>query len=305
VHGVHGAARGASWLDAAEALHHEVLARTGLVVSIGVGGTKAVASVAAALAKPSGAFEVPRGAEARFLAGLPVECLPGVGPRTRESLARFNLHTIGDLARVPEDLLEETFGRSGVALSRRARGLDDEEVADGRPAPKSISRETSFAQDTADRAVIGGMLSWLAQRATAALRADGMRARAVGVRLRYADFRTAEARRRLPVPTDRDRDVLDAVGALWPRRWDRRVRLRLVGVTLSDLEACGPRQLDLFESVEDVPGGATEGRLDAVVDRLRERHGFGAVFKGQAIACLDRLPHDARGFALRTPSCSA
>ena len=305
VHGVHWAARGAAWLDAAEALHREVLGRTGLVVSIGIGGTKAVASVAAALAKPAGAFEVPRGAEARFLAGLPVECLPGVGPRTRETLARFNLHTIGDLARVPEDLLEETFGQSGVALSRRARGLDDEEVVDGRPAPKSISRETSFAQDTADRVVIGGMLSYLAQRATAALRADGMRARAVGVRLRYADFRTTEARRRLPSPTDRDRDVLDVVEALWPRRWDRRVRLRLVGVTLSDLEVAGPRQLDLFESVEDVPGGATEGRLDAVVDGLRERHGFGAVLKGRAIDCLARLPHDARGFRLRTPSCSA
>src|SRR5207244_1948920 len=104
-----------------------------------------------------------------------------VGPKTREALARFNLHTIGDLARIPEDLLEETFGRVGTALSRRARGLEDDPwshpagpVADGRPAPKSISRETSFAEDTADRAVIGGMLSYLAQRATAALRRERM-----------------------------------------------------------------------------------------------------------------------------------
>src|SRR5205814_8861179 len=144
-----------TWLDAAEDLHHTVRSRAGLSVSIGIGGTKAVASVAAALAKPAGAIEVPRGEEAAFLAGLPVETLPGVGPKTREALARFNLHTVGDLARIPEDLLEETFGRVGVSLSRRARGFeadatdpllalgprrpgDDGPVGDGRPRPKSI-----------------------------------------------------------------------------------------------------------------------------------------------------------------------
>src|SRR5207247_6406970 len=92
-----------SWLDAAEALHDDVLRATGLSVSIGIGGTKAVASVAAALAKPAGALEGTRGEEAAFLAALPVEFLPGVGPQTREALARFNLHTVGDPARLPGD----------------------------------------------------------------------------------------------------------------------------------------------------------------------------------------------------------
>ena len=369
VHGVRGTARGASWLDAAEGLHREVLRRTGLSVSIGIGGTKAVAGVAAALAKPAGAVEVPRGAEAAFLANLPVEVLPGVGPKMREALARYNLHVVGDLARLPEELLEETFGKAGVALSRRARGLDDGEVRDGRPGPQSISRETSFPDDTSDRAVIGGMLSYLAQRATAALRSERLRAGAVGIRLRYADFRTVEVRRRLSSPSDRDRDVLALVSELWPKRYDRRVKLRLVGVTLLDLTPATERQLDLFQDLEVprgaqqsaqdrasahagagtaagtadggvdgvaggkgasnggaagadpahgggasgiAPGaapaaariGASAGRLDAVVDRLRARHGFGILLKGRAIDCLARVPSDLRGLKLRTPSCS-
>ena len=315
-----------TWLDAAEDLHHEVRSRAGLSVSIGIGGTKAVASVAAALAKPAGAIEVPRGEEAAFLAGLPVEALPGVGPKTREALARFNLHTVGDLARIPEDLMEETFGRVGVSLSRRARGLEadaadaasagDGPVGDGRPRPKSISRETSFAQDTADRAVVAGMLSYLAQRATAALREERLLCRGVVVRLRYADFKTVEARRRLAKPTDVDRDVLAAVEELWPKRWDRRVRLRLVGVGLVDLEPAGERQLDLFADrpPDAAPVVFDAGRrlhpsgratLDGVLDRLREQHGFGAVLRGQSVGCLSRVRHDARGFRLRTPSCSA
>jgi DNA polymerase-4 len=322
----------ATWLDVAETLHRAVRARAGLSVSIGVGGTRAVAAVAAALAKPAGALEVPRGEEAAFLAGLPVERLPGVGPKTREALARFNLHTIGDLARLPESLLEETFGKVGAALSRRARGIETEAedpetdlVRDGRPRPKSISRETSFAEDTADRAVVGGMLSYLAQRATAALRREGMLCRSVGVRLRYSDFETVEARRRLRSPSDRDRDVLPIVAALWPARWDRRVRLRLVGVALHDLSVVRERQADLFDfdagcsagarrsegdsMPTSAPAGPREQRrrkdLDDVIDEVRERHGFGAVVKGRAIDCLTRLVNDPRGFRLRTPSCSA
>ncbi len=312
----------ATWLDVAEAIHDAVSTRASLSVSVGVGGTRAVAAVAAALAKPAGALEVPRGEEAAFLSALPVEFLPGVGPRTREALARFNLHTIGDLARLPEDLMEETFGKVGVAISRRAKGLEGGDDVDGgaavvragRPAPKSISRETSFSRDTADREAIGGTLSYLAQRATAALRREGMLCRAVSVRLRYADFRTVEARRRLSRPTDRDRDVEEVVAALWHRRWDRRVRLRLVGVTLHDLSEVRERQLELFEDGDldlgdSVPAAnpvpCSAARLDAAVDRLRERHGFGSVVRGRAIDCLRHLVNDPRGFRLRTPSCSA
>ena len=315
LHAVRASARGPAWLDAAERFHREIRRATGLSVSIGIGGTKAVATVAAALAKPAGALEVPRGAEARFLSGLPVECLPGIGPRTRAALARFNLHTIGDLARLPEDLLEETFGRTGIAISRCSRGLDDDAVVPGRPRPKSISREASFATDTVDRTVIGGALSHLAQRATIALRAERLRAQAVVVRLRYADFLTVEARRRFSAPTDRDHDVLAVVDALWPKRYDRRVKLRLVGVALvglspGGLSPGGQRQLDLFEDLELPPdeggrGDLAAGRLDAAVDRLRSRHGFGAVVKGRAIDGLSHVPLDVRGVHLRTPARSA
>ena len=159
------------------------------------------------------------------------------------------------------------------------------------------------------------MLSYLAQRATAALRRERMLCRAVAVRLRYADFKTVEARRRLEAPTDRDRDVLRAVEESWPRRWDRRVRLRLVGVALVDLEPAGERQLDLFDDrmPDAMPLGEAArridlpaaGALDEAIDRLREAHGFGALFRGTSIHCLQRFSHDERGLRLRTPSCSA
>ena len=336
-----------SWLAAARSLHDQIAEETGgLQVSIGISGTRAVAKIAADLAKPSGVLEVKRGEEHAFLSALPIEILPGVGPRMRQQLARFNLHTVGDLAQIPEDVLEETFGQSGVALCRRARGLESDHdhapVGTTTPRTRSISRETSFAQDTADLRFIDGMISYLAQRATNALRKAGFLARAVGVRLRYADFKTVDVRRRLPRPSDFDDEILGLARQLWRERYDRRVQLRLIGVVLHDLVPVGDRQLELpfaasMVSEPVVSDAAATGaripphdgaslhrdrsvlagprlpasagvsvheRLDAAVDQVRERHGFGALVRGNAVQLFGRLPRSAHGFRLHTPACS-
>lgn len=307
-----GYARGAvpgwhSWMKTAEAIQRAVREETALPISIGVGPTRTVANVASALAKPAGILEIRANEAPAFLAALPLRYLPGAGPRVREALARFNLETIGDLAAVPEAVLASTFGAVGVTLSRRARGLDAEldQVPIGERAPKlrTISRETSFARDTIDPDVIGGMLSYLTQRAAAALREERLRAKAVGVKLRYADFQTVEARRRFREPTACVRRILTVVNELWPKRWDRRVKLRLVGVTLHDVFAETEHQLDLFET----PGFALarhDERLDDAVDHIRKRHGFGALVRGRATALLERVPRTKRGFRLQTPACS-
>ncbi len=307
-----------SWTAAAQSLRAAVLAATGLSVSVGIGGTRAVAKVAAALAKPAGIVVVRPGEERAFLAALPLEHLPGIGEKTRAQLERFNLRSIGDLAAMPDDLLEATFGRPGPALARRARGQEDDggaRIGQREPKTRSISRDTTFATDTDDPQVVDGTLSHLAQRAARALRAAGLCARAVGVRLRYSDFDTVETRQRLPAPTDLDHEILERVRALWPARWTRRVRLRLVGVVLHDLVESGERQLGLAlhaptpaalmpaalmpaalgEALASyVPRshlGPEEAReldcaVDRAVDAIRDRHGFGALVRGRAIALL-------------------
>lgn len=305
-----------SWRDAATKIHRAVAEATGLSISIGIGASRAVAKIAASLAKPSGVMEVTRGEERAFLDALPIEHLPGVGPRMRRDLARFNLHTVGDLAAVSEEVLEETFGRTGRTLSRRARGLEssEDEASVGRTVPKtrSISRETSFSQDTADEQFIDGMISYLAQRATRSLRKSNSLVRSVGVRLRYADFQTVETRRHLPRPTDDDGEILRVVRELWRRRYDRRVRLRLVGVVLHDLVEVTDRQLELpfaQKAPEGEPSEApkpprTAAALDHAIDCVRDRHGFGSVVRGNAVGLFGRLKRSGSGFRLHTPACS-
>ncbi|MDJ0975323.1 MAG: DNA polymerase IV [Planctomycetota bacterium] len=296
-----------SWMKTAETIQRTVFEETALPISIGVGPTRTVANVASALAKPRGILEVRANEAPAFLAALPLGYLPGAGPRMRDKLARFNLETIGDLAAVPEDVLASTFGAVGVTLSRRARGLDADldraPIGERAPKMRTISRATSFARDTIDPDVVGGMLSYLTQRATAALREERLLAKAVGVTLRYSDFQTVETRRRFREPTACVRQILERVDAIWPKRWDRRVKLRLVGVTLYDVFAEKEHQLDLFES----PGfkaARLDERLDDAVDHIRKRHGFGALVRGRATALIERVPRTPHGFRLQTPACS-
>jgi DNA polymerase-4 len=155
-----------SWpLEAACRLQRDILEATELRVSVGVAANRLVAKVASELAKPAGVLYVWPGSEAALLAPLPLKELPGVGPKTAARLARYNLHTVGELARLPQGLLVEAFGLGGEYLHEAARGRGSSEVVPEPGLPKSISRATTFEQDTCDRAAVAAMLSYLLQRA--------------------------------------------------------------------------------------------------------------------------------------------
>src|SRR5206468_10393200 len=120
-----------------------------------------------------------------------------------KTLRSLNLNTIGDLRALPEPVLVALFGVHGRLLHERCRGRDTAPVTE-REVPLSISRETSFHRDTADRAEIEGMLEYLVGRACRTARELAIRARTVSVRLRYADGEGSERARSLRMPSDAD-----------------------------------------------------------------------------------------------------
>jgi DNA polymerase-4 len=287
-------------IDVAERFRETVRERTGLSVSAGLAGNRAVARVGTALAKPAGLVEIPRGGEAAFLAPQPIRMLPGVGRRVAETFERFNVRTIGEIARLPEGLLRATFGEAvGRLLHERSNGRDDRPVRADR-GPCGIARETTFERDTADRKVIRGMLAYLVERAARALRGEGLRARTVAVKLRYADWKQVMRSKSLDDVTDRDdllRELaLELLGALDTRR----VRVRLVGVSLSGFRGTVERQPDLFAESER----RRRTKLLAAVDEVRDRFGFGSVVAGPAIELVGKLGRARDGFVLRTRSLS-
>jgi len=282
----------------AERIRREVAAEVGFGISLGTGTNRTVARVATGFAKPGGVVSIPAGGEAAFLRPLPLRRLPGVGYRTEKLLRSFNLKTIGDLARVSRDLLVLTFGNAaGNALADRARGRDDREVK-AKTLPRSVRRATSFDPETADRTVVEGMLFYLTERAARALRESGQEARTVAVAIRYVDGPGANRSRSLFRPTNRERDIYREARSLLDGLFTRRVRLKLVGVSLSGLIREGAGQQDLFAERERRRAiGLSEG-----IDRIRSRFGFRAVTAGRSIDLLGRYAQNEHGFVLKTPS---
>jgi DNA polymerase-4 len=268
-------------LEAAAKLQREIWERTSLPCSMGLSATRLVSKVASDQAKPRGLLWVPPGSEEAFLAPLPVRRIPGIGPVTETALRGLGIETVGQLAAIPRERLEEVFGLWGEALYRKARGQDAYEFwVDAEP--KSISHNHTFGADTGDAALLHATLSRLGQMAGKRLRDHALRARTVSVTIRYASFRTITRERTLPEPTDLDPVILETVRQLFDAHWERTKMLRLVGVELSSLTH-GGEQLHLLEA------GRRQRleKLARATDRLRDRFGFGSVQLGGALSAGD------------------
>ncbi len=267
---------------AAHALHEAVKSRTQLNCSIGVSAARMVAKVASDQAKPNGVLWVLPGLEARFLAPLEVRKIPGVGPATEQALHALGIRRVGDLARLEESFLEERFGKWGLALAGKARGLDAGAWFDGEigaeEGPKSISHEHTFDVDTADPAVLDATLARLAEMVGRRLREHSLFARTVQLKLRYQDFHTITRAHTLKRATELDTELLGEARRLLRKNWKAGRPVRLLGVQVSSLEAA-PRQLSLLEDDRS----RRWSKALAAADRLRDRYGEAAVSLGSAM----------------------
>jgi len=245
-----------------------------LTASVGIAINRLVAKVASDLRKPDGLVVVAPGTEASFLAPLPIERLWGVGQATRRRLAEYGVTTIGDLAELPDELLRRRFGAHGPELAARARGIDVSPV--GRDAAaRSISQEHTFEVDTADWAVIEGTLLALSEGVGGRLRADGLWAATVGVKIRDSAFNTMTRQRTLAVPTNVT-EVLWLTSLELVRREVHGMKLRLVGVGAYNLSA--RQQLALF----DDPNPRRRRAMEAA-DLVRQRYGPRALRRARLI----------------------
>ncbi len=269
------------WVGAV-ALHlkRRVRALTGLDVSVGVGASKVVAKAASDFGKPSGVTLVGAGSEGAFLGLLELKDIPGVGPAVRERFSRWNVHTVAEALRLPQDLLQDAFGQErGAGLYALLRGMPGEPVElRGPEPPKSISRETTFWTASNDCEFVESMLFYLTERLGRALRREGMEGRTVQVKVRYSDFNTVQRSRSMGEHADRDEAVFATARGLLKAMWCRSRRVRLVGVGLTDLRPARVFQGRLFDT-----GAERSRRIDRCLDGLRERFGFDIVQRGPAI----------------------
>jgi len=269
-------------LVAADRLLREIRKTTGLPCSAGLASTRLVAKVASEQAKPQGLVWVPAGIEAEFLAPLDVRKIPGIGRVTEAALNALGIRTVGQLAAISLEKLEDGFGRWGTALYRKALGQDSFEFFLDAEA-KSISHNETFGTDTNDRARLESTLSYLAQKAAKRLRDSGLYARTISLTIRYAEFRTITRSKTLAEPTDLDGAITATAKTLFTQNWDGRAKLRLIGVSLESLSGA-TTQLALLDADQK----AKLERLARAADKLRDRFGFTKIQLGGSLTTPEK-----------------
>ncbi len=260
--------------EIARALRHEVRARVGLPITVGVARTKFLAKVASACAKPDGLLLVAPGAEDAFLHPLPVERLWGVGAVTAAKLRARGLETVGQVAQLGEPTLVAMLGRaSGRHLHALAHNRDPRTVQ-RRRRRRSIGAQRALGRRPKAGEDITAALFGLADRVSRRLRKAERLCRTVVIRMRFDDFSRATRSHTLLEPTNRTRTIATAAARLLAASMPmiERRGLTLVGLTLTNLIDERMAQLALpFDHARE---------LDATVDSVRERFGSSAITRG-------------------------
>ena len=274
----------------AREIKRRIRERAGLTASVGVAPNKLVAKIASDLRKPDGLVIVKPDEIGALLDPLPIRRLAGLGARTVPKVEALGIRTLGELRRASAAQLRPIFGRYTERVQQRAAGIDDRPVIPDRDE-KQISAEETFDVDIADRARLRAELVRLADKASARLRARGLMAGCVTVKIRRRDFVTYTRQRHFEPPTQETR-VIIAIASELLEAWlaaQPGAALRLLGVGMSELAPAV--QLDLFTA----PQTARNRELDAAVDRIRERFGKVALTRASALERPAPPPRDPDG----------
>jgi len=171
----------------AQMIKKEIREKEGLTCSIGIAPNKTIAKIASDFVKPDGLTVVEQEKASEFLAPLPVKKIPGVGPKTDETLKQMGIERIGQLASCDVQKLVGKFGKYGKRLHLVANGIDESEVEEEWER-KSLSRERTFAVDTKDASVLNNCVDELAEEVYNAIQKEGFVFKTVAIKVKFEDF---------------------------------------------------------------------------------------------------------------------
>ncbi len=258
-------------------LAHRIEAEIGIAVSIGLSYNRFLAKIASGMDKPRGFFVIGRGDARRFLAGQPVTLIWGVGEAMRRRLAADGIETVGDLQGMAEETLAARYGAMGQRLARLARGHDPRAVAPGSQR-KSLSAETTFASDLTRFDDLAKRLWPLAEKVSRRLKAEGIGARTITVKLKRADFRVRTRSTTLAHATQMAETIWRAGARLVEKEVDG-TPWRLIGIGTARYVPAGEADPpDLAD-----PRSLRRRDMERAIDSIRARFGDDSIGHGRGL----------------------
>ncbi len=254
----------------AKELRKTIQKETGLPISFGLSTNKTVAKVATGEAKPYGELYIKEGQERLFLAPLITKKIPMVGHRTYQVLRDVGIRYVKAIQDIPATALEPLLGKNGHSLWKKANGIDSSPIVPYREG-KSMSTERTFDHDTIDVLKLKGILVAMAEKLSRKLRSETKVTSCVTVKIRYSNFDTYTLQNRISY-TSCDHTIIDKAKELFDKLYNKRLRIRLIGLKVSHL-VHGGYQINIFEDTQDMIA------LYQVMDRIQNRFGDSSAVK--------------------------
>ena len=230
------------------------------------------------LDKPQGFAVIGAAETADFLRDKPVRLIWGVGPAAQDSLERAGIHTFSDLLRWDQRDLTDRFGSMGYRLWHLARGEDARKITARAPV-KSISKETTFFEDTANLDILDGHLWRLSEQVADRAKAKSKAGRVVTLKLKRANFSLISRRQSLRDATQMTDTIYATARSLFDSCANQGP-FRLIGVGISDIveDSAADLSADLLD-----PKAAQRRKAERATDQIRARFGSDAILKGRAM----------------------
>lgn len=255
------------WTDE---LAQRITKETGLPLTFALSVNKTVSKIGTGEGKQKQNLEIPEHLVQSFLNPLSVRKIPMVGDKTFQLFSRIGIRTIKTLSEMPAEALQRMIGQNGIELWKKANGIDNNPV-EPYTERKSISTEHTFSQDTIDIDKLGRVILGMVEKLSYQLRSEQWLTSTVTVKIRYANFDTETKQCRVQY-TSADHLLTQTAMDLFDKLYQRRMRLRLIGVRFSGLVR-GTYQIDLFNDTEEMLA------LYQAMDRMKNRYGFDAVIR--------------------------
>ena len=277
----------------AQEIRQRVKEELGVTVSVGVSFNKIFAKLGSDMKKPDAVTVLEPETFRERIWDLPAGELLYVGPSTRRKLARMNVRTIGDLARLDTEIVQYCLGKNGLLLKAYANGLDESPVmpVDFRAAIKSVGNSTTPPHDIVTVEDARCIYYLLAESVAARLRQEGFRARCVTISARTTELVTRSHQRMLKKPTNLSGEIAAMAMQLFAERFRDGLPYRSVGISCSHLTMDdAPIQLDFMGDEEK---RIAVENMERSIDELRRRFGHQVVQRGVVLT--------DRGFANINP----
>ena len=247
-------------VSSAKNLKERIKSQTGLTASIGVGSSKFIAKLASDYRKPDGLTVVPYGLEQDFVDAVGLNKLWGIGKATLENLHKHHIYTTEELRSLSQNQLASFFGSSlGEYLYKIVRGIDPG-IYSGESKSHSISSERTFYPDLFDQDAIDAFLLELSQEVMFRSMQEKMIAKTIGLKLRYASFKTYTLQSTPDRGIYTTKDVYEEVKMLFKKKHTGE-GIRLLGVGLYSLYSGEEQeQPELFSSNKE-----RERKLEKVI----------------------------------------